>query len=345
MSGIYAQWIGRWERKLASRDRNRMVRPFEWGTEWLQRIAFPSVPAASAGDARRLVSAFVSEALADSGRFFAYDPVKDYGFEGNRLIFRSPALSGWPENDWVHARWLPAPRDQGRALVLLPQWNAGPEGHMTLARLLNRFGISALRMTMPYHAERMPRPLERAEYHVSSNVGRTIHACRQAVIDARACLDWLERRGYRRLGLLGTSLGSCVAFIAAAHDRRVRIGIFNHVSMYFSDVVWTGLATEHVRRGLEQQVTQDELRRYWSVISPAAYLERLAGRDLPSLLIWARYDTSFRPEYSRQVLDSFRRLGLPHQTFCLPCAHYTTGQPPFRWLDGFQMCRFAARRL
>ena len=229
--------------------------------------------------------------------------------------------------------------------MVLPQWNAGPTGHLGLVRLLNRFGISALRMTMPYHAERLPRGFERADYHVSSNIGRTIHACRQAVIDTRACLDWLERQGYHRAGILGTSLGSCVAFIAAAHDPRVRVGIFNHVSMYFSDVVWTGLATQHVRRGLETEVSQDELRRYWSLISPAAYMDRLSGRDLRSLLVWARYDSSFLPAYSRQVIENFRRLGLWHKTFALPCAHYTTGEAPFNLLDGLTMCRFASRWL
>ena len=52
--------------------------------------------------------------------------------------------------------------------------------------------------------------------------------------------------------------------------------------MYFSDVVWTGLSTQNVRQGFDEHVTQDELRRYWSVISPASYLERLQGRDLPA---------------------------------------------------------------
>src|ERR1035438_3505011 len=35
MPGPYAYWMDRWERKLATRDTNRVVRPFEWGTEWL----------------------------------------------------------------------------------------------------------------------------------------------------------------------------------------------------------------------------------------------------------------------------------------------------------------------
>jgi hypothetical protein len=342
---LYARWIDRWERKLATRDTNRVVRPFEWGTNWLARIGFPPCPAESNGDARHELERFIQGALSDSGRFFSYAPVKDYRLEDGRLTFTSPAQSGCRQNDTANALWFPAPNDRGRAMVVLPQWNAGADGHVGLARLLNRFGISALRLTMAYHAERMPPELQRADYHVSSNIGRTIHASYQSILDTRSCLDWLEQQGYSRLGILGTSLGSCIAFIAAAHDARVRTGIFNHVSMYFSDVVWTGLSTQHVRRGFGDQVDQNQLRRYWSVISPASYIQRLQGREMRNLLIWARHDTSFLPVYSRQVLSRFAELGLPHRVFSLPCGHYTTGQFPFNLMDGLTMCRFAARNL
>jgi hypothetical protein len=345
MPGIYARWIDNWERKLASRDTNRVVRPFDWGTEWLHSVGFPACPAEANGDAAACVSRFVAEAMADSDRFYSYAPVQDYQLCDGKLTFTSPVATRYPENNTVHARWFPAPKDGGRALVVLPQWNAGPDGHLGLAKLLNRFGISALRMTMAYHSERMPGELQRADYHVSSNIGRTIHAARQSVIDTRACLDWLQQQGYQRLGILGTSLGSCVAFIAAAHDRRVKVGIFNHVSMYFSDVVWTGITSQHVRRGFGDVVTQDDLRRYWSVISPAGYMQRMVGRDMRNLLIWAPYDTTFLPVYSQQVLRSFRELQLPHEVFTLPCGHYTTGRFPFNLMDGMAMCRFAARNM
>jgi hypothetical protein len=337
--------MDRWERKLATRDNNRLVRPFEWGTSWLASIGFPEIPAEVNGNAAEVFSRYVEEALADSHRFYSYEPVRDYRLNDGRLNFTSPVRSPYPENDTVHALWFPTPKDRGRALVVLPQWNSGPDGHVGLAKMLNRFGISALRMTKAYHAERMPAELERADYHVSSNIGRTIHASRQSVIDTRACLDWLEQQGYERIGILGTSLGSCIAFIAAAHDARVRVGIFNHVSLYFSDVVWTGLSTQHVRKGFGSTVTQDDLRRYWSIISPASYLKGLKGRDMRSLLIWARHDSSFLPVYSKQVLEAFRRLHLPHEAFALPCGHYTTGEFPFNLMDGLAMCRFAARNL
>jgi hypothetical protein len=345
MTGLYARWIDRWERKLATRDTNRVVRPFDWGTDWLHAVGFPMCPADANGDARECVDRFVAQALEDSNRFYAYQTPSDYHLEDGRLTFTSPVATRYAVNNTVPALWFPAPKDQGRALVVLPQWNSGPDGHVGLAKLLNRFGISALRMTMAYHAERKPAELQRADYHVSSNVGRTIHANRQSVIDTRACLDWLEQQGYERLGILGTSLGSCVAFIATAHDQRVKMGIFNHVSMNFSDVVWNGLSTQNVRQGFADIISQDELRRYWRVISPAAYLHRLQGRDLKNLLIWARHDSTFLPDYSREVLRNFRELGLPHEIFALPCGHYTTGQFPFNLMDGLRMCRYASRNL
>lgn len=339
MFSVYARWIDAWERRLASRDSNRVVRPFEWGLEWLECLGLNGD-----GDPRSRILGYVAEVLRGSDAFFSYERPKDYRLGHQHLTFRSPVETRYPENNIVHADFFPAAGSRGAVLVL-PQWNADGSGHVALCRLLNRFGISALRMSLAYHDRRMPPELSRADYHVSSNIGRTIHASRQSVIDARACLDWLEQQGYEKLAVLGTSLGSCIAFIAAAHDRRVRTGVFNHVSMYFGDVVWTGLSTRHIRLGLSEGLTQDELRRCWAAISPASYLDLMIGREMKSLLIWARYDTTFLPEYSRQVLEGFRARKLPHEVVCLPCAHYTTGRLPFSLVDGLTMCRFLRKNL
>ncbi len=337
MLSPYARWIDRWEYRLATRDSNRVVRPWEWGLEWL------GLESANGDSARRLRE-YIDRSIADSPAFFSYERPRDYQLDGTHLTFTSPLTTPYPENNRVHAEFFEAAGAR-RAVVVLPQWNSDERGHLGLCRLLSRFGVAALRMSLAYHDRRKPAETARADYHVSSNIGRTVHASRQSVIDTRACLDWLEQRGYQRLGVLGTSLGSCIAFIAAAHDPRVRAGVFNHVSMYFSDVVWTGLSTRHVRQGFEGAISQDELRRYWAVISPASYFDRFAGRELKSLLVWARYDTSFLPVYSQQVLENFRSRGFVHEVVTLACGHYTTGQFPFKFLDGLAMCRFLARHL
>ena len=74
MTGFYARWIDGWERKLATRDTNRVVRPFEWGTDWLARLGFPACPAEANGASAECLSRFADEAVENSDRFFAYQP-------------------------------------------------------------------------------------------------------------------------------------------------------------------------------------------------------------------------------------------------------------------------------
>jgi hypothetical protein len=226
---------------------------------------------------------------------------------------------------------------------VLPQWNADDEGHVGLCRLLNRFRISALRLSLPYHDDRMPPELQRADYIVSANVGRTVQVCRQAVLDARRAVGWLAREGYESIGILGTSLGSCLSMLAAAHEPLIKAAALNHISPYFADVVWSGLSTAHVRQSLDGQIDLDELRRVWMPISPFPYLERVRGRRV--LLVYARYDLTFPVDLSRLLVGEFRRRGIAHDLAVLPCGHYSTGVTPFKWMDGLVLCRFLSRSL
>src|SRR6185369_4268940 len=268
MTGLYARWIDRWETKLANRDTNRLVRPFEWGLDWL-----PDPPVDPQG-----LTAYIAEHTRRSSEFFSYQTPSDFTLQDGRLRFTSAVESPFPENNQTMARFFAVPDTKRRAVIVLPQWNSDGEGHIGLCKLLNRFGLTALRMSMAYHDVRMPPELKRADYHVSSNIGRTIAATRQSIIDVRSCVDWLESQGYERIAILGSSLGSCIAFITAAHEPRIQAGVFNHVSTYVSDVVWTGISTQHVRQGFEASMTQAQHREYWSLIRPASYLPRMSGR-------------------------------------------------------------------
>jgi dienelactone hydrolase len=273
---------------------------------------------------------------------------------GQFLRFTSPERTPYPENDLVNARWYPAPahkdpRRPKQAIVVMPQWNADAFSHNALCSLFNRMGISALRLSKPYHDIRRPTELERSDYAVSSNIGRTLSACRQAVVDIRCCIDWLEEQGYEHFGVLGTSLGSCYAFLASAHDPRIRVNAFNHASTAFGDVVWAGQSTRHIRAGLEDAgLTQERLRALWGAISPINYYDKFAGEsaagpDKKVLVVYADYDLTFPRPYSVQVVEAFRRHGVNFQARVLPCGHYTTGETPYKYIDGWYLGSFIHR--
>jgi len=354
-----------WEHHLTSVDNNRVVRPLDWGTDWARNWPCQNGlrPAEAIADPEKFFIDFNCRIVSASDEFYSYTKPSDFRLEKREvqvfstrelpdasleskvvgtsaefLRFTSPLKTPYPENNLVNARWFPA---RGRrAVVLLPHWNSDAIAYVSLCRVLNLMGIAVLRLSMPYHDIRMPQEIRRADYAVSSNIGRTLDAVRQGVIDVRCCLDWLEQQGYSRLGIVGTSLGSCYAFIAAAHDPRIRVAAFNHASTYFADVVWHGQSTRHIRQGIEQHINLDELRKVWLAISPVSYFNQFTRWPKKSLIVYAKYDLTFLPEFSEQVVTEFKRHHLDHKVAVLPCGHYTTGETPFKYMDGWQLASF-----
>jgi dienelactone hydrolase len=326
-----------WERSLSKRDTNRTIRPFEWGLEFVDSGLAVETP-------REHLLTWAKRILAESDAYHAYAPVSDYRLNGNHLTFSSPLRTAYPKNNIVHARYFPVD-SAGRVVLVLPQWNSDARGHLALCRMLNLFGLSALRLSLPYHDFRMPEDIVRADYMLSPNLGRTMQAVRQAVIDSRAALDWLQHQGYRRFAILGTSIGSCVGLITAAHDPRLSVSVQNHISPYFADVVWKGISTRHVRKGLDGNISLDDLRHIWMPISPKAYFKKLAGTGKKTLLVYALYDHTFPPDLSLEVVQDYRDLLLPHSTFALRCGHYTSGVFPFNIVLGYAMCRYICQQL
>jgi dienelactone hydrolase len=365
MPSRYAQWMYDWEGRLTSVDNNRVVRPLEWGTEWARgwpcRNGF--APGYRPADPEKFLREYNQRIIQSSDEFYSYTTPGDFRLERREvqvcstreipdpklekkvrgtyaefLRFTSPVRTPYPENNLANARWFPA---RGRrAVVVLPHWNADALAYTSLCKVLNLLGISVLRLSKPYHDVRRPAGVYRADYAVSANIGRSLDASRQGVIDVRCCLDWLEQQGYTRLGVAGTSLGSCYAFLAAAHDARIRVAAFNHASTYVADVVWHGQSTRHIRQGLETQIDLDRLRGLWSAVSPMSYFAQYARWPKKSLVIYASYDLTFLPEFSEQVVREFARHHLDHKVVVLPCGHYTTGETPFKYMDGWQLASF-----
>ena len=325
------------------RDDNRIIRPFAWGLEYLSEHV-------NGEDPRAVLRRHTERAMQDSDEFYSLPEINDWELVGDRLSWTSAVKTSSAENNRVRAR-LFMPRKERRhkpraGVVVLPQWNAQPDSHVEACRIFNGLGMTALRLTLPYHEERRPPELERAEHLVSSNIGRTIQSMRQAVLDTRAAVRWLKQQGYERIGILGTSIGSCTAFLAFAHDPAIDVGVFNHVSGYFADVVWKGISTQHVKQGIETDLTLDELREFWQPISPVPFVPRLVNMKPRAMrFIAARYDLTFPVEMSKQVIGEIRSLGIDLDVVWLPCGHYTTAELPWKAIDAWKIATFMRRHL
>ena len=297
---------------------NRVVQPFEWGTEFVAEHV-------NGNDPRAVLLEHSRHVVENSHEYFAAPEGLEFSLE-TRLYPSSASLNANPpkktpvqtevkvltwqsaietpsaENNTAYATYFPHENKQA-AVIVLPHWNAKAGTYFDLGKFFNKVGLSALRLTLPYHEERMPPELERADHLVAPNVGRSLQSIRQAVADTRAAVSWLKMQGYEKIGIVGTSIGSCVAFMAFVHDLRIDAAVFNHVSGYMADVVWHGLSTYHVRKSFGDNISLDELREYWLPVSPMAYMEKLASLpERPQRYIYTKYDLSFPIDLSLETM-------------------------------------------
>ena len=327
------------ERYYAMLNNDRVVHEFEWGTEFI-----PDRP--NGDDPRKLFREYSKNVLERSDEFFFSPDVRDFELNGEQLTWTSGIETTSVENNTAYATYFPHEANRKSAVVVLPHWNAKAGTYFDLCKFFNKVGISSLRLTLPYHEERMPPELTRADYLVAPSVGRTLQSLRQSVVDTRSAVRWLKQQGYEKIGVVGTSIGSCVGFFAFCHDMMIDAAVFNHVSGYPADVVWHGLSTYAVKEGIGDNLELDELREYWLPISPMAYMERLSKLPpRPQRYIYTLYDLSFPVDLSRDVMRELRRLKIKHSKAAIPCGHYTLGTKPWVYLDGYKIISFLHKHL
>ena len=83
----------------------------------------------------------------------------------------------------------------------------------------------------------------------------------------------------------------------------------------------------------------------WRAISTIHYMDQYARWSKKSKFIYATYDTTFLPEFSRDVVSTIQRRGIDNEVVVLPCGHYTLGETPYKFLDGYHVCSFLKRWL
>src|SRR5215467_7218704 len=168
MRAMLAAFFHAWERRLADATKDRVVRPFDWGLDWMP--ANGHRPDAAAAD---VIGDWVSHVMADTDAFFTPPPTTEYTLtpspDGDLLTFPSALATPHEANNTVSARYFPARGRDGlqavryarndavheigaghdlqvvphrdairsrAAVLVLPQWNSDARGHIGLSRLL-----------------------------------------------------------------------------------------------------------------------------------------------------------------------------------------------------------------
>jgi dienelactone hydrolase len=159
---------------------------------------------------------------------FAYEMDRKYdlpasGLEVHHLRFLSPVVTACVENNTVHAEYY-RPKGAGPfpGVIVLDITGGDQSVSRSIATCLAQNRIAGLFVQMAYYGPRRP-PGSRLRL-LSSNYQQTMAAVRQTVLDLRCATAWLAARpeiDAKRLGILGTSLGSFIGTLTAEMEPRL----------------------------------------------------------------------------------------------------------------------------
>jgi hypothetical protein len=90
-------------------------------------------------------------------------------------------------------------------------------------------------------------------------------------------------------------------------------------------------------------MTQQQLNAIWACVSPVSFMSPFTAPPRKSLVVHATYDLTFLQRYSLAVLEAFRSHGADFESRVLPCGHYTTGETPYKFMDGWFLGSFVYR--
>lgn len=140
-----------------------------------------------------------------------------------QVTFPSAVVSDCAENNTVYAEYY-RPRGPGPfpCVIVLDITGGDQSLSRTIATVLAQNRIGGLFVQMAYYGPR--RPVGSSLRLLSPNYPHTMAAVRQTVLDLRRAAAWMEARPEvdpKRLGILGTSLGSFMAALTAEMESRL----------------------------------------------------------------------------------------------------------------------------
>lgn len=164
--------------------------------------------------------------LAKRDFSFELEPRTTYpaiGVSVHHLRFPSPVESATPENNTVHAEYYrPDGKGPFPAVIVLDVTAGNQMLSRHIANHLARHGIAGLFVQMAYYGPRRP-PGSKLRL-MSPDIFQTTRGVTQTVLDLRVASAWLESRPEidgKKLGIMGTSLGSFIAALTGEMEPRL----------------------------------------------------------------------------------------------------------------------------
>jgi dienelactone hydrolase len=226
----------------------------------------------------------------------------DSGVEIYELTFPSPVKSAHVENNTVYAEYY-CPKKKGPfpCVIVLDITGGDQSLSRLIARHLAQNGVGGLFVQMAYYGPR--RPPNTNLKMLSYDLDHTFRAIRQTVLDVRCAAAWMESRPEidgKRLGIMGTSLGSFMAALAAEMEPKlgrltVMLGGGGFIDSYWDHPQVAPWRKIYESIGGTKAMAQD----FIADIDPITHAKLLKNRKV--LIIAAKNDTIVPPRMAENL--------------------------------------------
>jgi len=227
------------------------------------------------------------------------------GYTVSEVTFPSPVETPYPENNTVYAEYyLPNGAGPFPGVIVLEILAGGESLARGMASLLAQNGVAALFVRMAYYGPR--RPKEGNIRLLSTDIPRTMDAVRQTVLDCRRATAWLESRpeiNSKRLGIVGTSLGSFMACLTAEMEPKLHKAALLLCGGGFVEAYYDHpRAKPYVDFYEKIGGSKDRLKEILAPVDPLTYAGNLKERNV--LLIAAKRDDIVPPKMAEALWEA-----------------------------------------
>ncbi len=257
-------------------------------------------------------------------RSFSYELEKKsdlpaIGVSVYRLRFPSPVKTATPENNTVHAEYYrPAGKGPFPAVIVLDITGGNQMLSRHIATYLAQNGVAGLFVQMAYYGPRRP-PGSRLRL-MSPNLKQTTAAVTQTVLDLRVAAAWMESRSEldrKRLGILGTSLGSFLSALTGEMEPRLgRVAVLLGGGGFVDGYAGHPLAKKWVALLEGLGGDRSVVKKMFAPIDPITCAANLKQRKL--LILAASRDDIVPPSMARMLWEASGKQTL----VWYDCTHY-----------------------
>lgn len=232
------------------------------------------------------------------------------------MLFDSPIKTEWEETNLVPFKWFSDERMRSPIILLFaPGWGRKSQSfEEQMCYRLQRRGIDAGLMTVPYQHARTPAGSYTGEYFISANIFWTIANFRHFVSEIRLLIQYM-RNHYKYVGLIGWSSGGFQTALAS-NCEEVEFLFSCATGCQLGSITWHGLITQLLRKSLETKgINEDSLNKVWSITDEINLAKHCKAKYRKNYI--TLYDKVIPPECQFKLWDV---LGKPDKTE-LHCSH------------------------